>query len=299
VTVGPDGKFTYTAIPPGTYTITARTGGGGGGVRMSLPGGGDFVQMAQGRGAGAGAAAPGPSLWALADVTVDGQDLSNLVLTLQHGMTLSGRVVFEGGVKPAPDEITRARVSLTPVSTGVTLGVPAAQVDATGKFTFTGVTPGRYRISGGASGWTMRSAVAKGVDALDFAFEVAPNEDIADAVVTFTDRTQEVSGTLQDTTGRPAPDFTVVLFAADNRYWTPQSRRIRTTRPGTDGKFTFTNLPPGEYRIAALIDIAPGEANDPAFLQQLVAASYRFTLAEGEKKVQDLRLSGGDAEIGR
>jgi hypothetical protein len=54
-----------------------------------------------------------------------------------------------------------------------------------------------------------------------------------------------------------------------------------------------TGLPPGEYRIAALVDVAPGEINDPAFLEQIVAASVKVTLAEGERKTQDLRIAGG------
>ena len=91
----------------------------------------------------------------------------------------------------------------------------------------------------------------------------------------------------------PRPTTPLSSSRPTTSYWTPQSRRIRTSRPGTDGKFTVTNLPPGEYRIAALVDIAPGEANDPAFLEQLLQASYQFTLRRGEKKVQDLRIAGG------
>jgi hypothetical protein len=299
-TPAPDGKFSYSGVVPGQYTITARTGG----VTRLVAGGGADVDVMQVVGSRMGGPGPvggdtsgPPQLWGLAEVVVEGQNISNLVITLQPGMTLSGRVVFEGG-RPSPEDHARVRVMLGPApaaTAGVTLGVPAGQVDASGAFRLTGIAPGKYRLSAaaGTGGWTLKSAVAKGADALDYPLEIGPNEEVSDAVLTFTDRTQEVAGTLQDPTGRPAPDFTIVVFAADSRYWTPQSRRIRTTRPGTDGKFTISNLPAGDYRIAALVDIAPGEANDPALLEQLVAASYRFTLAEGEKKVQDLRITGG------
>jgi len=177
-----------------------------------------------------------------------------------------------------------------------------AQVEPNGQFRITGVTPGRYRLngavplpqgSGPGAGWTMLSAVAKGQDVLDFAIDIGPNDEIKDMVVTFTDSVQEVNGSLQDATGRPAPDYTIVVFAADSRFWTTPSRRVRSTRPGTDGKFAVPNLPPGEYRIAAVVDVAPGEVNDPAFLEQLVGASVKITLAEGERKTQDLRIAGG------
>jgi hypothetical protein len=51
-------------------------------------------------------------------------------------------------------------------------------------------------------------------------------------------------------------------------------------------------LPPGEYYLTAVTDIGPEEQYDPAFLDELVKASVRFTLGEGERKVQDLRLVG-------
>ena len=317
--VGPDGKFSYTAIPPGQYTITARAarpaGGAGAGPGPQAMAG-PPVEMGFRIGGTPGAAldqlvtnigGSGAAYWAMTDVTVDGSPLSNVVLTLQPGMTLSGRIEFSATrATPAP-ELNRVRVTLAPAPAagggGISLGLPVAQVDPAGKFTVTGVTPGRYRLNGIAPSpagtgpgqtWTLKSAIVKGRDVLDFPLDIGPGEEVGDAVLTFTDASQQVSGVLQDPTGRPAPDYTIVVFAADSKYWAAPSRRIRTVRPGTDGRFTVTNLPTGDYRIAALVDIAPNEANDPAFLQQLVAASYQFTLGEGERKVQDLRITGGN-----
>lgn len=71
------------------------------------------------------------------------------------------------------------------------------------------------------------------------------------------------------------------------------SRRILSTRPGSDGHFKFPNLPAGDYLIAAVTDVKPDEWYDPAFLAQLVGASTKVTLAEGEKRVQSLRTKGG------
>lgn len=302
-----EGRFSYTAVPPGQYTIMARASAAGGQGAAGAPGGGEMrfttrisgderVTMVGG--------ASGPAFWAQTDVTVDGSKVSDVGLTLQPGMKVSGTIEFRGSRAVPPADLTRVRVNMLPAAlpgvTTVMMGVPLAQVDPKGGFTFDGVTPGRYRISatvpaapgtGPGDRWTLKSVVIKGRDVLDFPFELGPNEAIADAVVTFTDATQEVAGALQDPTGRPAPDYTIVVFPADQEYW-GVARRIRTTRPGTDGKFTIAGLPAGEYRMAAVVDIAPNEANDPTFLEQLVPASYQFSLKEGEKKQQDLRIAG-------
>ena len=313
VSPGPDGKFTYTAVTPGQYTLSARAtqqrpasapgapagaavqGQQFGFVRAGGSDGPMFIS--EGRGGGGG-----PAYWASAELSIDGNNLSNITLSLQPGMTISGQIQFDAKKMSAPTDVARARVQMLPVQTGgnavVMLGsMPGTNMDPTGKFTLTGVTPGRYRIDASmpmevGPGWRVKSILVKGRDAFDFPLEIGPGEDISDAVVTFTDVTQDVSGTLQDPAGRPAPDYTIVVFPADRRLWSsPLGRRIRTARPGTDGRFTIANLPAGEYRIAALTDIAPGEANDPTFLEQLMGASFAFTLADGEKKIQDLRIA--------
>jgi hypothetical protein len=77
--------------------------------------------------------------------------------------------------------------------------------------------------------------------------------------------------------------------------WSQRSRRLRVpVRASTEGKFRFTNLPPGEYYMAALTDFEPNDYYNPTFLDQVAAAgAIKITLAEGEKKVQDLRIAGG------
>jgi len=122
-------------------------------------------------------------------------------------------------------------------------------------------------------------------------FDLVPGDVVTDAVFTFTNRTQELSGTLQDASKRPATDFTVVVFPVDKSLW-GSTRRVRSVRPDTNGKFTFS-LPSGAYRIAAVLDIGPEDLRDPSLLEELTAASLAITIADGEKKVQDLRLASG------
>lgn len=325
--VGADGRFKYTGVAPGQYTISAQatksangappppppppvpppgaaagqavftsrvvvTGGGG-----ELPAG-DFMMMGPG-----GGDPNGTAYWAQADVAIDGAPVSGVALALQPGLTITGRVEFKSA-NPRGGDYKRVQLNLMPFASGnglrITTSFPVVQIDETGKFTITGVVPGRYQLRGNApvapgSGpgapWRLGSAIVKGRDMLDFPLDVVPGDELTDAVVTFTDATQSVTGSLQDASGRPAPDYTIVVFAADKVYWTQGSRRVRNTRPGTDGKFTIPNLPPGEYRMAAVVDVSPTEITEPAFLEQIVGASFAIKLGVGENKVQDLRIA--------
>ena len=61
-------------------------------------------------------------------------------------------------------------------------------------------------------------------------------------------------------------------------------------RPGSDGKFTIPALPPGDYLLVALSDIQDEVYLDASFLEQLIPGAVKLTLAEGEKKMQDIRI---------
>jgi Carboxypeptidase regulatory-like domain len=298
------GAFRIPNVPPGQYMITARATIGGPGGRAGGPGGRGAMPGGRGEmlaGRGRAGAAPGSDpirLWATAEVTVDGRNVSNVVLTLQPGMSVSGRIVFEGTAQQ-PADLTRLRVNLAPV---VTPGAPAevasaaaGRVDAEGRFSIASVVPGRYRLnaSGAGTGWFLGSSTVDGQESLDFPIEVKPNQAVNGAVVTFVDRQSELAGTIVNEKAQPVPDYTLIVYPADQRYWTPQSRRIQSTRPATDGRFSFRNLPAGEYRLVPVYDPEPGSWFDPAFLQQLETASVRVSMAEGEKKEQHLRVPGG------
>ena len=60
----------------------------------------------------------------------------------------------------------------------------------------------------------------------------------------------------------------------------------------SQGQFTFTGLPAGQYRLAALYDAEPGMWFDPAFLQQLVEAeaSVAVELVAGQQATQTLQV---------
>lgn len=300
----PDGTFSTTNVAPGRYMLTARSSGSGTETVTEFAGGGMFVSR-QASPTPADATASGPPakpLWAQAFVDVNGEDLSGLALTLREGMTVTGRVLFEG-TRPPPADVSGIRIGISPAeNSGISLGAPGDTLDQDGTFALDGVTPGSYRLTARVppdgfsadSAWRLKSAVLDGQDTLDTQLTVQPGQNVDGLVLTFTDRMSELSGTVLDPAGAPVSDLTILVFPTENAFWSATARRMpRPQQPGSDGKFTFPGLPSGEYFLAAVTEVEPESWGNPTFMEQVAAAAIRITLGEGEKKVQDLRIGGG------
>lgn len=271
--VASDGAFAFPNLAPGVYTLVAR------------------------------AAAP-QFMWTSMEVAMSGEPVTGIVLSLQPGMRVSGRVQFASTGRLTPPDMSAVRVALQPVLAPGLVGFAPVPVSpaADGSFTVNGVTPGRYRLTASlpgteagarsdAGGWHLRSAVIGGRDTLDVPITIQPNQDIADTAITFVDRAGSLTGRILDATGNALPGSTVVLFPADPALWIPQARRIRAVRSSVDGVFTIPTLPAGEYIVSAVDDPEPGEWFDPAFLQRLLPGGTKIDLGEGEQKTLDVRAA--------
>lgn len=294
-----EGTFTFPSVPPGQYQLVATLS-----LPVPRPVGAELAssdpreaaRQAELRAMGlSSSTGDARRFWAQADVQVDAGYAPSITLSLQDGMTVSGALVFEGAA-PLPPQLNRVRLTLAPHGQAMTssgLSAITAIPDANGRFTFTGVTPGQYRIrASGVPGWTLKTAIADGRDTLDYWVEVKPGENVANISVGFGDTSTDLKGRLQSAFGQPTADYTVIIFPADARYWVPLARRMRSTRPSTDGAFSFNGLPAGEYRLAAVTDVEAGAWYDPALLQELLPASIAVRLVDGQPVVQDLRVSG-------
>jgi len=222
--------------------------------------------------------------------TMGGEDLANVSLSFQRGGAIAGRVeIAGGGAMPAG-----IRLGLTPVGAIAGSAAPPAaeSPQPDGTFVFTGVAPGRYRLTvTGVPNLTLRSAMLGDVDTLDGSFDVSPSQDVTGMHVVLTSQPTQLSGTLFDGLGRPAPEYAVIVFSTERAHWAAAPRRMTgLVKLDSRGGFRITGLPPGTYYLSAVADAEPSELADPAFLEQLAAASLTFTLKDGEVKVQDLKM---------
>jgi hypothetical protein len=304
------GEFRYGNLPPGRYRIVARARRGAvDGASVPPPG----ATVSSKAGLGGGPPPPGVNLatgaemiYAVADVDVPGQDVKGVGLNLQPGGSIAGKVVFDALKTGLPDDLTTLRVgaylsggSYVSQSGGTRVGnalaaVPPVNLKEDGTFLIVGLGPAQYFINTQlpanlTSVWKMRSAVVGGRDLLDTLIE-GPAVNLTGITLTLTDKRTELSGTLQSASGQPVADYFVVAFSADRSHWRQGARRSVSARPATNGRFVFDDLPPGNYLVAALTDLDAGEWQRAEFLDQVAPAAIKVTIAEGDKKVQDLRI---------
>jgi len=277
---GPDGRFAFNGVVPGEYEIVAR----------SVPPPGPPESRAE----------PFEPQWAADHVTIAATPPAPRTLALRPALTISGRLAFDGRRSP-PDDVN-FRVGVRPTPGSGVLNVPGpVLMDKDGGFTITDLTPGRYRLFvvvppnnvTQVPDWFAATAIAGGRDALDVPV-VLGAEDARGITIVMTDDAPEIAGTVRDAAGRAGRDCAVLAFPVDRALRFPQSRRIVVRQCGGDGLFVFglaAGLPPGEYYVAAVPDLAPNEQFDSVLLDELARSAARVTLADGDSKTVNVSLA--------
>jgi protocatechuate 3,4-dioxygenase beta subunit len=266
---GPDGRFVLSALPPGRYTLMGRAGENGAGEGDDMP------------------------YFAETQFVLTDQNISGVVLQFERGVAVTGRIVPPVGA--APGDAANVRLGATPVDSYASL-VPTRVVATTrrdGTFVFDGVGPGKWRVTCASlpAGWSLRSAELGGRDTLDVPFEVRLGQPISGLIVTMTDKTTALTGTVLDAAGQPTSEYSMLVFSADRTHWTTASRRVSgAARLSSDGHYRISGLPPGEYYLTVITDVIPGQLDDPSFLESLIPRAVKVVMGEGERKVQDYRI---------
>jgi Carboxypeptidase regulatory-like domain len=299
-----DGRFTFLNVPAGSYTIIARRTtselnlvGGVGGPRglprapgslsssmssTSISPGGNNLSIVTRSDSGSQA------YWGRAGVSADGKDLPDVVVQMQHAVTLTARIVREGGLTPG-----FIFAAADPARGTAGLSAPRSlNFQETDGFVIEGLMGGEYvlRISGNG---VVKSIVCDGEDYTTRPFDASAGKDFNGVVVTMTDQSAAVSGTVYDARGVAATDAAVIVFPVERRLWTNYGfvpARIKSSTTTTSGTYRLQNLPAGEYFVTAVPAADLNAWQNPKFLEQAAGSAARVTLDWGGKGTVDLTV---------
>jgi len=276
---GKDGSFTIPSVPPGDYTLQARS------VQVITSTQGDNVMMFRATSVGGGGDAESGST----PLSVAGEDVSGIVLAMTKGGTATGRLVFDGS---SPQSMTSIRLTSMAVDSDSPSLAGAASAKEDGSFELKGLTGARLiRIGNAPPGYMLKSVKLNGTDITDTGTEFKPGETTSGLEVELSSKSTSVTGAATANDGSVLKDYTVVIFSEVPEHWRlPMTRWVTGTRPDQDGRFKVQNLPAGTYLAAAVDYVPQGEWGDPELLDRLKSKAKRFTLGDGATETLDLKL---------
>jgi hypothetical protein len=225
-------------------------------------------------------------------VNIDGADVTSLVVTVGPGATARGRITFDdaGAPPPRPRDV---HVMPRPVEfdSAPIAGGPSPSVTRDDwTFEVNNLTGRRVVAADIASPvWSVKQIKLDGLDVTDKP-TVFGKEDLNTFEIVLTTRNGSVAGTVVDVDGKPAGNYSVVVFAADQSRWAFPSRHLALGRPNQDGRFRVSGLPPDEYLVVALPAVQGTAWQDPEWLEGLRSVATGLTLSEGDAKTVDLKL---------
>ena len=252
-----DGRFVIDAVAPGRYIAYATETG-----------------------------APGHTRFATAEVSVSGERVDGVWLTLTSGASARGRIFFDSQVAPdfTPEELqpfTMPRGSGLQLPVGRGIG----RVNDDWSFEIRGMA-GRQlvRLAGLPEGWALRTVALAGRDITDTPIVFSRQMPTTGLQILLTDRLTKLTGTARDARGRSTTDYTVVIFPEDPALRVFPSRFVRSGRPNQDGEFAVSGLPPTRYLAYAAQAIPSSAWTNLEYLARMAPAAERFSLGDGETR---------------
>jgi hypothetical protein len=258
-----NGTFRMSNVAPGRYTLQARAGGGR-----------DF-ELAR------------------MELTVGSDDVDGLTLVTAPAAIVNGNVVSDTGepfdFRPSQFSVAARPASPDSVAPG---GPAAARVGDDWTFSLRSAADAVLIRTGVPQGWALKSIFLNGQEITDTPIEFPQGQTFNGMQIVLTKKVTTLSGLVTDSRGNPVLDSTVIVFPADDRLWTFQSRFIKAARPDQEGRYRVTGLPgAASYLVVALQGLEDGQAGDPEFLAAIRDQATKLELGEGETKAVDVKLS--------
>jgi hypothetical protein len=184
-------------------------------------------------------------------VDVGPADIGGINLAVRPGVEIPGQIFVEG-TPPANFRMNGLRVSLTSQD-NLPFGNTTAQVDETGKFTLANIPTMTYRVNvqGMPGGAYLIAGRFGSTDALSEPLSVDQTGSLS---LQLGFSPGQVIGGVTDNVGQPFPAaITVLIPAARGR-----TDLYKTANSDANGRVTFTNVAPGDYKVIAWEDVPQG-----------------------------------------
>jgi protocatechuate 3,4-dioxygenase beta subunit len=229
-------------------------------------------------------------MWFSERVEVGDQPTRPLVLQMQEGAVVSGRVLLDSEMQSSmtSDDLIAIPVFARASRNGWNLeGTQLGRVEADGRFISPALPPGKYLVLPMEHGdWYTETETLGGRDVKNEGINLA-NRDIQDVMVTLTRRRAHLEGVVRDGAGKPRSDAVIYFFPAERRNW--EFGEIRELRPNRAGEYS-TPLYAGTWVFAAAVGNPPVSWLDWTFLQSLEPRGKKVTLAKGQRMTADLTV---------
>ena len=232
---------------------------------------------------------PRPNEFASLPLVVSGEDV-DLTITTALGISVSGRVIFEGKSDEARQVV---RISAMPEEdarnvVAMVMG-DAVAVEADGRFHIPGVFGKVVFRAGFLPQNVMLKAVRlNGVDITNTPLDATGTEDITNLEVVLVDQQSRLVAYAKNARGEIQYNFRFIVYPANPKPGDVTVRFQHNASPSNTGQINIGRMPPGEYVGLAVHGVQPGEEWDPELRKRIVQFGKRFTLREGETLQMDV-----------
>jgi len=230
-----------------------------------------------------------PDLFGSLRITVDSRTVSNAVVEINRGRSLTGEIRTEGVGALDMDSVTLRTEQIDFVAGPIMARVrDQATIDSLGRFELPNRRGLCVPVISAKPPWALKSVSVNGVDVTDRPIKCEAG--MTDTIITLTDRTAELEGrVLRESAGAKDQvqvfDWDVIVFSVDPSRWSFPSRFVALTRPDQKGSFKIDVLLPGEYFAAAVEHVEGNEWRNPEFLRRLAPQAKSITLNPGTNVV--------------
>jgi 5-hydroxyisourate hydrolase-like protein (transthyretin family) len=253
--VKPDGSFEIAEVVPGEYTAIAQ-----------------FFD-------------DGKIHTAEQDVDVTAADIEGLTLTIGPGVTISGRIIWDGQPSLSREEFT---VYLRSESVEFWSG-GSSRVDENNQFTLKEVADGVFKVNlSGLSKDCYIKEVRYGESTLpDTELRVGKGTS-GSLEITISSRGARVEGSVLTEESLPAAGVWVVAIPEESKR--QFERLYKSDRTDQNGHFSLRGLVPGKYKLFSWSSVEEGAWQDADFLKEFEGKGETVDVQDGDVKQAELQL---------